>query len=82
LTIDSANKIQLQELSRPEIKRFLESSLKDYFKCSIRLSITPGESITKSNSGNFLKIDPDKVFENAPDAKELFDSLGGEMIGP
>jgi DNA polymerase-3 subunit gamma/tau len=82
LTIDSANKIQLQELLRPDIRRFLEDSLKDYFKCNIRLSITPGDNIPKSNSGNFLKIDPDKVFENAPDAKELFDSLGGEMIGP
>jgi DNA polymerase-3 subunit gamma/tau len=77
LSVDSAHKFQLEQLSRADNKRFLEESLKDYFKRDIRLNLVQGEG---RGTGNQI-TDPDKLFEGAPDARELFDNMGGEIIG-
>jgi DNA polymerase-3 subunit gamma/tau len=78
LSVDSAHKFQLEQLSKADNKRFLEKSLKDFFKREIRLKLVQGNG-PRSN-GNSV-TDPDKLFEGAPEARELFDNMGGEIIG-
>jgi DNA polymerase III gamma/tau subunit len=80
ISVDSAQKLQLDLLSKPDNKRFLEESLKGFFKRDIRLSLIQGEGGRKPLNGA-QQIDPNKLFEGAPEARELFDSMGGEIIG-
>jgi DNA polymerase-3 subunit gamma/tau len=79
ISVDSAHKFQLEQLSRSDNKRFLEKSLSDYFKREIKLNfVWDGKRLDgNSNPAN----DPDKLFDGAPEARELFDSMGGEIIG-
>jgi DNA polymerase III subunit gamma/tau len=81
LSVDSAHKFQMDQLSKPDNKRFLEESLRGFFKQDIRLNLIPGEAARKPQNGNLQLNDPNELFKGAPDAKELFDSMGGEIIG-
>ncbi len=78
LSVDSAHKFQLEQLSKADNKRFLEESLKGFFKREIRLRLVQGNG-PRSNANSVT--DPDKLFEGAPEARELFDNMGGEIIG-
>jgi DNA polymerase III subunit gamma/tau len=80
LSVDSANKFQLDQLSKPENKRFLEESLKGYFKREIRLNLIQGDASRRPLNGSQI-TDPNELFKGAPEARELFDNMGGEIIG-
>jgi DNA polymerase-3 subunit gamma/tau len=77
--VESPNNFQIEQLSRADNKRFLENSLKAYFGNEIRLKLAPGTAAEKGP--NSIQSDPGTLFNGAPGAKELFDSLGGEIIG-
>jgi DNA polymerase-3 subunit gamma/tau len=79
IQVDSPNNFQIEQLSRTDIKRFVEDSLKAYFGNDIRLKLAPGKAPEKG--ANSVAADPGQLFDGAPGAKELFDSLGGEIIG-
>jgi DNA polymerase III subunit gamma/tau len=80
LSVDSAHKFQLDQLSKPDNKRFLEESLRGYFKREIKLYLIQGDASRRTLNGAQI-TDPNKLFEGAPEARELFDSMGGEIIG-
>ncbi len=80
LSVDSANKFQLDQLSKPENKRFLEDSLRGYFKREIKLNLIQGDASRRPLNGS-QNTDPNTLFEGAPEARELFDNMGGEIIG-
>jgi DNA polymerase-3 subunit gamma/tau len=81
LSVESPNNFQLEQLSRPEVKKFLEDSLRGYFKNEIRLKLAPGKPVVKGQDSIPKETNSGKLFEGATGAKELFDSLGGEIIG-
>jgi DNA polymerase III subunit gamma/tau len=81
LTADIAHKFQLEQLGKPDNKRFIEDSLREYYKCEIKLKLVVGEAGLINGPGPTLSKSPEKLFEGSPEAKELFDSLGGEIIG-
>ncbi|OGC94539.1 MAG: DNA polymerase III, subunit gamma and tau [candidate division Zixibacteria bacterium RBG_16_53_22] len=79
ILVESPNNFQIEQLSRSDIKRFVEDSLKAYFGNDIRLKLAQGKAPEKG--ANSTAADPGQLFDGAPGAKELFDSLGGEVIG-
>jgi hypothetical protein len=81
LSVESDNKIQYEQLSKPENKRMLEDSLKSYYGSGVRLALIQRKAASRGASNFIQNTDPDKFFENAPDGKDLFEKLGGEIIG-
>lgn len=81
LSVESDNKIQFEQLSKPENKKMLEDSLKSYYGSGVRLALIQGKAAGRGASNFIQNTDPDKFFENAPDGKDLFEKLGGEIIG-
>jgi DNA polymerase-3 subunit gamma/tau len=79
ILVESPNNFQLEQLSRADNKRFLEDSLKGFFGSEIRLKLTPGKS--PDRGGGTFESDSGKLFNGTPGARELFDNLGGEIIG-
>ncbi len=80
VTLEGGSKFQLDMLNRADNKRFLEDSLKEYYKRPIKLVFSQGGVSSKPIAGP-SGVDPNKLFEGAPEARELFDSLGGEIVG-
>jgi DNA polymerase-3 subunit gamma/tau len=81
ITADNAHKFQLEQLGKSDNKRFIEDSLKAFFNMDITIKLIGGEGGSKGISGIKSTSDPNKLFEESPEARELFDSLGGEIIG-
>ena len=81
LSVESDNKIQYEQLSKPDYKRFLEDSLKNFYGAELRLAFIQGKATGREASNFIQNTDPDKFFENALDGKDLFEKLGGEIIG-
>ena len=81
LSVESDNKIQFEQLSKPENKKMLEDSLKSYYGSGVRLALIQGKAAGRGASNFIQNTDLDKFFENAPDGKDLFEKLGGEIIG-
>jgi hypothetical protein len=84
LLVESESKMQFEQLSKSDCKQFLEGLLQDYFGTPIKLMLTQGNSTRKSISGTTgvaPGADPSKFFDGMPEGKNLFDQLGGEIIG-
>jgi DNA polymerase-3 subunit gamma/tau len=83
LAMENVNSFQLQQLQKPDVRQFIESSLKHFYGSEIRLKVAHGKSSgPDARSPNGIPLsDPGKLFEGTPGARELFDSLGGEIIG-
>jgi DNA polymerase-3 subunit gamma/tau len=81
LIMENSNTFQLQQLLKPDIKRFLEDSLKDYYGSEIRLILALGMSAGQGPNSPVTDSDSARLLEGTPGARELFDSLGGEIIG-
>lgn len=80
LGIDDTHTFQYQQLTRHNIKKSLENSLKGYFSSEIRLNIIKGPNEGRKSDdlpGNF---NPDKIFKGSPSAKKLFDLMDGEIL--
>jgi hypothetical protein len=81
LALDSVHALLISILSKPDKKRLVETSLKEYFNAEIKVILTQINSARSESGEPYQTTDPDKLFEGAPDARELFEKLGGEIIG-
>ena len=81
LTLGLEAKFQLDQLSKMDNKRFIENSLKDYFQSDIKISLKLIENGQAAVPGASPTLGPDKLFDGMPEARKLFDDLGGEIIG-
>jgi DNA polymerase III subunit gamma/tau len=81
LSLGIEGKFQLDQLSKQDNKRFIEDSLKDYFKSDIKINLKLIETGQTATPGAPPTLNPDKLFDGMPEARKLFDDLGGEIIG-
>ena len=78
--MDDSHGFQFQQLTRLNIKKSLEKSLKKYFSSDLRLDIIQGPNEGRKSDdlpGNF---NPEKIFKGSPSAKKLFDLMDGEIL--
>ncbi len=79
VTVNNGAKFQFEQLSQKSKKAALESYLKEFFSTDMRVELVMGaDEPGKSNSDIY---GADKIFEESPAVKKLFDQLGGEIIG-
>ena len=79
VTVNNGAKFQFEQLSQKSKKVALESYLKEFFSTDMRVELVMGaDEPGKSNSDIY---GADKIFEESPAVKKLFDELDGEIIG-
>jgi DNA polymerase-3 subunit gamma/tau len=81
LMMDNTNSFLMQQLLRPETKRLIEESLKGFYGGELKLSLALGKGPDVNSGPALPNSDSGKLFDGTPGARELFDSLGGEIIG-
>jgi DNA polymerase-3 subunit gamma/tau len=79
LLMENSNNFQQEQILKPDIKKFIEDSLRDFFGNDIKLKLAQGKG--PEQAPNSSGTDPGEIFNGTAGAKELFDSLGGEIIG-
>ena len=78
ITVSDGSKFQFDQLSNPAKRGLMESCLKEYFSRDIGLRLEMGKVRPDEGGGVY---GPEKIFEEAPAVKKLFDLLGGEVVG-
>ena len=79
LTVE-ADKFKYEYLSKPKEKAAVEGVLKAFFGSPVKLAFSLIENGTRSDLPTSGDLDANGVFKDAPQAKRLFDLLGGEIV--
>ncbi|MEE9555157.1 MAG: DNA polymerase III subunit gamma/tau [candidate division Zixibacteria bacterium] len=79
VNVNNGAKFQYDQLSQHSKKAAFESYLKEFFSREINLELVL--SAAEPGKSNNDIYGPDKIFEESPGVKKLFDQLGGEIIG-
>jgi DNA polymerase-3 subunit gamma/tau len=78
--VDDSHTFQYQQLTRLNLKKSLENSLKRFFSSEIRLNIIQGPNEGRKSDDLPGNLNPDKIFKGSPSAKKLFDLMDGELL--
>ncbi len=79
--VQSPVTFQFEQLSKADTKASLELALCKYYSSELKLKLVQGTAANSAGNASADLQNPEKIFDGSPGMKNLFDIMGGEILG-